>query len=49
VQAGSSGIVIACAEGLLNVTQLQKPGGKRLPAREFLQGFPLTPGIVCGV
>ena len=48
VEAGAGGIVIACAEGLLNVTHLQKPGGKRLPAREFLQGFPLSPGMVCG-
>lgn len=37
-------IVIACGSGALRVTQLQKPGGKRLPAREFLQGFPLRAG-----
>ena len=48
VAAGSGGVVIACADGLLKVTHLQKPGGKRLPARQFLQGFPLTPGMVCG-
>ena len=28
----------------LRVTQLQKPGGKRLPAREFLAGSPLAAG-----
>jgi methionyl-tRNA formyltransferase len=35
------GIVVACDEGALRLTELQKPGGKRLPAAEFLKGFPL--------
>jgi methionyl-tRNA formyltransferase len=35
------GVVIACGAGALRVTQLQKPGGKRLPAAEFIKGFPL--------
>jgi methionyl-tRNA formyltransferase len=35
------GIVVACGEGSLRLTELQKPGGKRLPAAEFLKGFPL--------
>jgi methionyl-tRNA formyltransferase len=35
------GIVVACGEGALRLTELQKPGGKRLPAAEFLKGFPL--------
>jgi len=38
------GIIIACAEGCLQLAELQKPGGKRLPAAEFLQGFPLAVG-----
>ncbi|KAF1029161.1 MAG: Methionyl-tRNA formyltransferase [Burkholderia plantarii] len=42
--AEADGVVIACAEGALRVTQLQKPGGKRLPAREFLAGAPLAAG-----
>ena len=44
VQADDAGIVIACANGALRVTELQKPGGKRLHPREFLQGFALVPG-----
>jgi hypothetical protein len=24
--------------------ELQRPGGRRMPAREFLAGFPLHPG-----
>lgn len=33
------GIVVACGEGALQLTELQKPGGKRLAAAEFLKGF----------
>jgi methionyl-tRNA formyltransferase len=39
------GIVVACGEGALRLTELQKPGGKRLPAAEFLKGFALE-GLV---
>ena len=35
------GIVVACKNGTLRLTQLQKPGAKRLAAAEFLKGFPL--------
>ncbi len=38
----SHGIVVACKGGTLRLTELQKPGGKRLPAAEFLKGFPLA-------
>jgi methionyl-tRNA formyltransferase len=44
MSADGSGIVIACGEGVLRVTELQKPGGKRLPAADFLRGFPVSPG-----
>jgi len=33
------GIVVACGAGALRLTELQKPGGKRLAAAEFLKGF----------
>lgn len=39
------GIIVACGNGSLRLTELQKPGGKRLPAHEFLQGFPLLAGV----
>ncbi|GAB3629557.1 methionyl-tRNA formyltransferase [Pandoraea terrae] len=39
-------LTIACGEGALRVTECQKPGGKRLPVREFLAGFPVQPGEV---
>jgi methionyl-tRNA formyltransferase len=38
----SHGIVVACGSGTLRLAELQKPGGKRLPAAEFLKGFPLA-------
>ena len=44
VEVGSDGVVVACGTGALRLTQLQKPGGKRLPAREFLAGAPLDRG-----
>ncbi|UMR32647.1 methionyl-tRNA formyltransferase [Massilia sp. MB5] len=37
----SHGIIVACGSGTLRLTELQKPGGKRLPAAEFIKGFPL--------
>ncbi|WP_085317923.1 methionyl-tRNA formyltransferase [Derxia lacustris] len=42
--ADASGVVIACGSGALRVTALQKPGGKRLAARDFLAGHALAPG-----
>ncbi len=42
----ADGITVACADGALVFTELQKPGGKRLPAAAFLQGFPMTIGQV---
>ncbi|WP_109476643.1 methionyl-tRNA formyltransferase [Paraburkholderia sp. C35] len=36
------GVVVACGEGALRITQLQKPGGKRLPVRDFLAGSTLA-------
>jgi methionyl-tRNA formyltransferase len=38
------GLGVACGEGVLVVTELQRSGGKRLPAAEFLRGFPLSAG-----
>ncbi len=40
----AQGVTVACGDGSLRLTELQKPGGKRLPAAAFLQGFALQPG-----
>ena len=42
--ADAHGVTVACGQGALRFTELQKPGGKRLAAAAFLQGFPLRPG-----
>ena len=42
--AGAEGIVVACGEGALRLLELQKSGGKRLPAADFLHGFALKSG-----
>jgi methionyl-tRNA formyltransferase len=44
LSADASGVRIACGEGVLCVTELQRAGGKRLNAADFLRGFALTPG-----
>jgi methionyl-tRNA formyltransferase len=40
----AAGVRVACGEGALQITELQKPGGKRLPAADFLAGRPIVPG-----
>jgi methionyl-tRNA formyltransferase len=44
-EASSDGITVACGFGsALKVRELQRAGGKRLPASAFLAGNPLQPG-----
>ncbi|RKJ95521.1 methionyl-tRNA formyltransferase [Alicycliphilus denitrificans] len=44
-----AGIAVACGAGsVLRLTVLQRAGGKRLQAADFLRGFTLTPGMVLG-
>ena len=45
VAVDERGIGVACGDGSrLEITELQRAGGKRLPAADFLRGFPLQPG-----
>jgi methionyl-tRNA formyltransferase len=44
VQADAHGVRVACGQGQLCLTQLQRPGGKRLSAADFLRGYPLQAG-----
>ncbi len=37
-------VIVACGEGALAVSELQKAGGKRLPVQQFLAGHPLKEG-----
>jgi methionyl-tRNA formyltransferase len=43
-----AGIVVACGEGALCITELQRPGGKRLAAADFLRGHSLQVGQLLG-
>lgn len=38
------GVLVGCGEGLLHITELQAPGGKRLSAQAFVQGHNLQIG-----
>jgi methionyl-tRNA formyltransferase len=44
--ADAEGLLVGTADGLLRVRRLQKPGGKMLPAAEFLRGSPIAAGTV---
>jgi methionyl-tRNA formyltransferase len=44
LDAGPAGIAVACGRDALVVTELQRPGGRRLAAGEFLRGFPIGRG-----
>ena len=44
LSADATGVRVACGEGQLCLTQLQRPGGKRLTAADFVHGCPLQPG-----
>lgn len=46
--ADANGVVIACGQGALAVTQLQRAGGKRLSVGEFLRGHAIPPGTLFG-
>jgi methionyl-tRNA formyltransferase len=45
VSVDARGIGVACSDGSrLEITELQRAGGKRLPAADFLRGFAIEPG-----
>ena len=45
VAIDASGIGVACGQARIAITELQRPGGKRLAAADFLRGFALEPGM----
>jgi methionyl-tRNA formyltransferase len=44
LSADKNGIVVACGQGALRILELQREGGRRLTAAEFISGFPIKPG-----
>ncbi|MDQ7999820.1 MAG: methionyl-tRNA formyltransferase [Pseudomonadota bacterium] len=47
--ATPAGIAVAAINSVVTLTELQRPGGKRLPAADFLRGFDIKPGQVFGL
>ena len=48
LSADAQGVRVACGNGVLNMQLLQRAGGKRLAAGDFLRGFELPAGSVLG-
>ena len=48
LSADAQGVRVACGSGVLNMQLLQRAGGKRLAAGDFLHGFDLPVGAVLG-
>jgi methionyl-tRNA formyltransferase len=47
LQADKNGIVVGCGVGALRILVLQREGGRRMSAAEFLAGHPLKAGQSC--
>lgn len=47
VALAPEGIAVTAINSIVILAQLQRPGGKRLPAAEFLRGFELRVGMRC--
>ena len=44
LESGAEGVLVACGAGALLATELQRAGGTRLAAADFLRGFPIARG-----
>ena len=49
VAVGPEGIGVAAHDATVVLTELQRPGGKRLAVADFLRGFVVQPGMQMGV
>lgn len=48
VSADAGGVVVGCGTGALRIQELQREGGRRLAAKDFLAGMPIAVGTVLG-
>jgi methionyl-tRNA formyltransferase len=48
VLAAGDALVVACGDGALAITELQRAGGTRLAVADFLRGRALSPGVQFG-
>jgi methionyl-tRNA formyltransferase len=46
LDVNAQGILVACGSGALRLTELQRAGGKRIAAADFVRGFAVAPGAV---
>ena len=44
IDVATDAIRVACGDGALEITELQRAGGRRLPAGEFLRGYSVAAG-----
>ena len=44
MQAGAAGLLVACGENGVWITEVQRPGGRRLPVSAFVAGHRVEPG-----
>ncbi|RID97737.1 methionyl-tRNA formyltransferase [Simplicispira hankyongi] len=45
LSVNDAGVTVACGEGSLRLTRLQRAGGRALAARDFVRGHALQPGM----
>lgn len=48
LSADKTGIIVGCGQGALRILELQREGGRRLLADQFLAGFPIKAGMRFG-
>lgn len=48
LSADRDGIVVGCGSGALCIRELQREGGKRMSAQDFLAGHSIAPGTILG-
>ena len=48
VAVGDGQLSVAASEGVVDLLEVQRAGGKRLPVAEFLRGITLQPGLLLG-
>lgn len=46
VGSDPDGLLVRASDGFVRLRRLQRPGGRMLPASDFLRGFPVPPGTM---
>jgi methionyl-tRNA formyltransferase len=44
IEASKAGVIVGCGQGAVRILELQREGGRRMSAQQFLAGHPLKPG-----